>query len=121
MVKYKIEFDRELCIGALACTAVAEKFWPRADDGKVDLSGAKYNEETKKWELIIDEKDYEINKDAAEVCPVDAIKIIKIEDQDTKQESIESKEKIQNPDENQENNEKQNTVENNSFSINKNN
>ena len=73
MVKYKIEFDRELCIGAIACTAVAESFWPRSDDGKVDLSGATYNEETKKWELIIEEKDYEINKEAAEVCPVDAI------------------------------------------------
>ncbi|MEK6869802.1 MAG: hypothetical protein AABX74_06200, partial [Nanoarchaeota archaeon] len=24
MTKYKIEFDREVCIGALACTAVAE-------------------------------------------------------------------------------------------------
>ena len=50
MAKYRIEFDRELCIGALACTAVAEKFWPRADDGKVDLANAAYNEETKKWE-----------------------------------------------------------------------
>jgi len=80
MAKYKIEFDRELCIGALACTAVAEKFWPRADDDKVDLTGATYNEETKKWELIIDEEDYAVNKEAEEVCPVVAIKVIKIED-----------------------------------------
>ena len=80
MPKYKIEFDREICIGALACTAVAENFWPTADDGKVDLTGATYNEETKKWELIIDEKDFEINSEAAEVCPVDAIVITKIEE-----------------------------------------
>jgi len=80
MTKYKIEFDREVCIGALACTAVAEDFWPKAEDGKVDLTGAKYNEETKKWELIIEEKDFEINKDAADVCPVEAIKVIKIEE-----------------------------------------
>jgi len=80
MAKYKIEFDRELCIGALACTAVAEKFWPRADDGKVDLTGAIYNKETKKWELIIDEKDFQINKEAEDVCPVVAIKVTKIED-----------------------------------------
>jgi len=85
MTKYKIEFDREICIGALACTAVAEQFWPTSEDGKVDLTGATYNEQTKKWELIIDEKDYEINKDAAEVCPVDAIVITKIEE--TAQES----------------------------------
>ena len=80
MAKYKIEYDREICIGALACNAVAEHFWPRAKDGKVDLANASYNEQTKKWELIIDEKDFEINKDAADVCPVDAIKIIKIEE-----------------------------------------
>ncbi|MBS3103064.1 ferredoxin [Candidatus Woesearchaeota archaeon] len=79
MAKYRIEFDRELCIGALACTAVAEKFWPRADDGKVDLANAAYNEETKKWELIIDEEDFAVNKEAEEVCPVLAIKITKIE------------------------------------------
>ena len=80
MVKYKIEFDRETCIGALACTAVAEKFWQKSKDGKVDLAGATFNEETKKWELIIDEEDFEVNKEAEEVCPVAAIKVIKIED-----------------------------------------
>lgn len=81
MPKYKIEFDRELCIGALACNAVAEHLWPRSEDGKVDLTGATYNEQTKKWELIIEEKDYAISKDSADVCPVEAIKIIKIEDE----------------------------------------
>ncbi|MBS3131755.1 ferredoxin [Candidatus Woesearchaeota archaeon] len=80
MAKYLIEFDRELCIGALACTAVAEKFWPRSEDGKVDLTGAVFNEETKKWELTIDEADFSVNKEAEEVCPVLAIKVTKIED-----------------------------------------
>ena len=27
MAKYKISFDRELCIGVLACAGVAEKFY----------------------------------------------------------------------------------------------
>ena len=80
MTKYKIEFDREVCIGALACTAVAEHFWPRSEDGKVDLTGATYNEQTKKWELIIDDKDFQINRDAADSCPVEAIKVIKLEE-----------------------------------------
>ena len=80
MTKYKIEFDREVCIGALACTAVAEHFWPRSQDGKVDLTGATYNEQTKKWELIIDDKDFQINQDAADSCPVEAIKVIKLEE-----------------------------------------
>jgi len=52
MTKYKIEFDREICIGALACNAVAENIWPRAEDGKVDLAGGKYNDKTKNCELI---------------------------------------------------------------------
>ena len=43
MVKYKIEFDREICIGALACNAVAESFWPKSEDGKVDLTNSTYN------------------------------------------------------------------------------
>ena len=80
MPKFKIVFDREVCIGALACTAVAENFWPRSKDGKVDLTGAAYNEQTKKWELVIDDKDFQINQDAADSCPVEAIKVIKLEE-----------------------------------------
>ena len=80
MAKYKVEFDRELCIGALACNAVAPEIWPRSEDGKVDLTGAAYNEQTKRWKIIIEEKDLQINKESAEVCPVEAIIITKIED-----------------------------------------
>ncbi len=82
MAKYKIEFDKENCIGAFACTAVAELFWKQSesDPGKADLTGAEYNEKTGKWEIIIDQKDYRINEEAAEVCPVQVIKITKISD-----------------------------------------
>jgi ferredoxin len=83
MTKYKIIFDKEACIGVLACSAAAAKFWiPK--DKKVDLKGAKYNEKTKKYELIIDEKDFAANQEAADVCPVEAIKIEKIEDKKSK-------------------------------------
>jgi ferredoxin len=81
MAKYKVEFDRELCVGAIACSAVAEDFYIKSADGKVDLAGSAYNEQTKKWELIIDEKDYAVNDDALSACPVAAIKITKIESQ----------------------------------------
>ena len=91
MVKYKIEFDRDTCIGAFACTAVAPEFWPTAEDGKVDLANATFNKETNKWELIIDEKDYEINKESAEVCPVEVIKLTKIEDDQAPKEEEKSK------------------------------
>jgi len=80
MAKYKIIFDKEECIGAMSCLAVNEKFWIDDNQGKVDLKNAVYNEKTKKWELIIDEEDFNINLEAAEVCPVEAIKIEKVED-----------------------------------------
>ena len=37
-----------------------------------------FNEKTGKHELIVDEKDLNINKEAESVCPVYAIKIIKL-------------------------------------------
>jgi ferredoxin len=78
MTKYKIIFDREACIGALSCNVVAPEFWELSKDGKVDLKGAKLNEETNKFELIVDEKDLKLNKEAESVCPVLAIKVEEI-------------------------------------------
>ena len=80
MVKYKITFDRELCIGALSCNAVASKFWKISDDGKVDLKDAIFNQKTGKYELIIDQKNFDENNDAESVCPVYAIKIEKLKE-----------------------------------------
>lgn len=77
MTKYKVIFDREACIGAIACVSVNPKYWVMDDDGKANLKGAKKNKDGK-WELIVDEEDLQINKDAAEVCPVLAIVIEKI-------------------------------------------
>ncbi|MBI2670927.1 ferredoxin [Candidatus Woesearchaeota archaeon] len=79
MAKYKITFDREACIGAIACVSVNPKYWLTAEDGKVDLKGAKKNKDGK-WELIIGEEDFVINRDSAEVCPVLAIKVEKVEE-----------------------------------------
>ncbi len=77
--KYKVIFDREACIGALACNAVAPEYWLLADDGKVDLKGAKQRADGK-WELLIEEKKYAINKEAADSCPVSAIVIEEVEE-----------------------------------------
>ena len=63
--KYKIEFDREACIGAAACCAVAPEQWVMREDGKPDLI----------YPEIGDDKLKE-NIEAAEVCPVRVIKII---------------------------------------------
>lgn len=78
MAKYKIIFDREACIGALSCNVVAPEFWKLSQDGKVDLEGAKYNEKTGKFELIVDEKYITKHKEAAKVCPV--LNVILIEE-----------------------------------------
>ena len=60
--KYKIEFDREACIGAAACCAVAPENWLMREDGKPDLMHSE----------IGDDKLNE-NIEAAEVCPVRVI------------------------------------------------
>ena len=80
MAKFKVIYDREACIGAAACAAAAPKFWLMNADGKADLVSSSYDAETKKFVLIIDDATYLENKDAADVCPVEAIKVIKLEE-----------------------------------------
>lgn len=78
MSSYKIEFDKDTCIGTVYCTAVAEQFFKISDDGKPELVGSTFNAQTGKYELIIDEKDLAVNEDAAAGCPVEAIVITKL-------------------------------------------
>ena len=77
MTRYKIIYDREACIGALGCLGVSEDLWELKDDGKVDLKGATFNEETQKWELIVD--DIDIARASEDSCPVQAIKVEEID------------------------------------------
>jgi len=78
---YKIVYDRSVCIGAAACAAVAPDFWKMAQDGKADLVGCK--DEDGMQVLIVKESEMtdnmrnvlELNKEAAEVCPVQAIHV----------------------------------------------
>lgn len=75
MPKFKVIYDREACVGAGACTVVCEKFWKMNDDGKADLIGGDPNNE-----IIIGEEDLPCNKQAADSCPVDAIRIEEIQE-----------------------------------------
>ena len=84
MVKYKITYDREGCIGAIACSTVNPKYWDIDKEKKAVLKGGKLNKKTGKYELIIDEQDLKQNLESAEVCPVVVIKIEKIDDSDGK-------------------------------------
>jgi len=60
--KYKIEFDREGCIGAAACCAVAPEQWVMQQDGKPNLAHDEIGDDRLKE-----------NIEAAEVCPVRVI------------------------------------------------
>ena len=82
MTKYKIIFDKTNCIGTFACVEANPDRWEKGEDGRAILRGAKLNEETGHYELIIDESEYEKNLEAASVCPVFVIKVEPIEDDD---------------------------------------
>ncbi|MBS3137577.1 ferredoxin [Candidatus Woesearchaeota archaeon] len=73
--KYILTLNREKCIGTGVCKATAAKRWKMKEDEKitlVDLS-AKKTETTETLEF--DESELQEYLDAAEACPVNAIKI----------------------------------------------
>ena len=72
--EFLLEHDRPNCIGCAACAAVAPDFWEMHEDGKSDIIGCKKRDD--EWEeLDIGGKDFEVNKEAAEACPVNVIHI----------------------------------------------
>ncbi len=78
--KYKITYNKDECIGAVACTVVApEIFVWRNDEQKADLKGGK---EIRPgiFELIVDESLLEAAKAGDDVCPVDIIDIEEVKD-----------------------------------------
>ena len=77
--KYRIELDREGCIGAAACVAVDSDNWQIVEDGKVDLKDSIQDKRTKFFIREIDESELAKWKEAAESCPVLVIHIIDLE------------------------------------------
>lgn len=82
-IKYKIVFKRDLCIGALACSAIDPDLWEETVDGKVSIIGGTkvYDEngEIKEEYIMLDNLKDE-NLDGAMSCPVLAIEVYKIKD-----------------------------------------
>ncbi|MBI4448542.1 ferredoxin [Candidatus Woesearchaeota archaeon] len=72
--RYRVEYDREGCIGAAACFAVYKERWVVVDDGKADLIGAP--KDPVRQTLVIGADEFEKMKEAAESCPVNVIHII---------------------------------------------
>lgn len=68
MPKYKIIYDKEICIGCQNCVSVCPNNWEKNKD-KVNPK-----------KVHIENNELINNKEAEEACPVEAIKIKKIED-----------------------------------------
>lgn len=78
MARYRIEYDRESCIGAAICETLNPENWKMNDDGKADLKGPKLSEFKPGW-FSIEVDDISQIMEAAEGCPVNAIHIIDLE------------------------------------------
>jgi len=80
--KFKITFDKGECIGAFYCISSDPKNWVNApyDNRKVDIREGVFNPETKKFEKIVNEDEFQ--QEAEDTCPVLAIKIEEISDED---------------------------------------
>jgi len=68
--RYKVIFDRDLCIGAAACATAHPDGWEiDKEDGKANLIGGQKTG-VEKFEMIFDESQYKKFLDSSEVCPV---------------------------------------------------
>jgi len=74
--KYRIEYDREGCIGAAACVAVDSENWNIVEDGKADLKDSLQDKKTTFFVREIDESELAKWKETAESCPVTVIHIV---------------------------------------------
>ena len=72
-----IAHHRNKCIGCNYCVEIAIERWRMSKkDGKSVLLGAK--EKKGVYTVRVEEEEYEINKKAAEACPVNIIKLQRI-------------------------------------------
>jgi len=82
MAKYKVVINRSICLGCGAAPAACSEVYELGDDNGKNRIVAKYSVElTPDISIgIIPEELYECTKNGADVCPVSAISIEKIED-----------------------------------------
>ena len=77
--KYRIELDREACIGIATCVIADPENWVMVEDGKVDMKDSVKDPKTNFFVRDIDESQLQKWKEAADVCPVNVIHIIDLE------------------------------------------
>lgn len=81
MPKYKVKVDRDLCIGAASCVAVAPNTFELDAEGKAVVK-KKDGTMTSDFVAYEDIADDAVNiEHAAKSCPVNAIIIVEVDDQ----------------------------------------
>lgn len=81
MVKFKIIHEIEKCIGCEACAGISPDHWYMEGDKSHLVDADKVGEE-EHLNDVEGEKNFELNKEAADVCPVDCIHVKKVEKKD---------------------------------------
>ncbi len=80
MARFLVEYDKKKCIGSGVCEAVCPEFWQVQTDGKAMLKGSKENPTAAGiFELVVEEKDADCNRRAADGCPPGCIKVKNLE------------------------------------------
>ena len=74
--RYRIEYDRETCIGAAACAAACPEHFVMVEDGKADLIASERKNDNKLQLKVVTKDQFKCVMDAAESCPVNAIHIV---------------------------------------------
>ncbi|PIZ51554.1 ferredoxin [Candidatus Woesearchaeota archaeon CG_4_10_14_0_2_um_filter_33_13] len=78
MIKYNILHYKEDCISCGACAAICPDFWEMDEEGMAHLKESHKVEDH--WERQINSEDSRArNQEAAEACPVNIIKLQKID------------------------------------------
>ena len=70
MVRYKIEYNKEECIGCGACVSQCPENWELIESDEGFKAKPKSTE--------INEDQYASNQEAVDICPVDCIKLEKV-------------------------------------------
>lgn len=79
MVKIKIIHQKKECISCGACAAISPEYWEMDEEGLSHLKGSKIVDDHE--ELVINSHEAAAeNQEAADVCPVQIIKLEKLED-----------------------------------------
>ena len=74
MVKSQILHYKKECISCGACVVVSPEFWQLDEEGLAQLKKAK--EVGDHWELDVDTEEARVsNQEAADICPVQIIKL----------------------------------------------